>query len=89
MAQGRKKRGSTKKSSTSQSSQIESQVAQQAGENIGVTVEVPPTSKLEVSSLANLSDQELQELLEKAKKSRVGFVILNAPFKVSPVEPVS
>ena len=87
MAQARKKGGRTKKAS--KSSRIQSQVAQQADENIGVTVEVPPTSKLEVSNLANLSEQELHELLEKAKKSRVGFIILNAPFKVSPVEPVS
>jgi hypothetical protein len=42
-----------------------------------------------VTDLRSLSDQEVNELLEKAKTSRVTFVIHNAPFKVRPVEPIS
>jgi len=87
MAQARKKKDRAKKAG--KGGRIQSQVAQQSDENLGVTVEVPQTSKLEVSDLKNLTEKELEELLKKAKKSRVGFVILNAPFKVSRVEPVS
>ena len=80
----------TRKKKASKSRRTQSQVTQQSEEKLGVTVEVPPTSNLEVvSDLKNLTDDELSELLAKAKKSRVGFVILNAPFKVRPVEPVS
>lgn len=80
----------TRKKKASKGRRTRSQVAQQSEEKLGVTVEVPPTSNLEVvSDLKNLTDDELSELLAKAKKSRVGFVILNAPFKVRPVEPVS
>ena len=80
----------TRKKKASKGRRTQSQVAQQSEEKLGVTVEVPPTSNLEVvSDLKNLTDDELSELLAKAKESRVGFVILNAPFKVRPVEPVS
>jgi hypothetical protein len=42
-----------------------------------------------VAHLKGLSDKQVSDLLKKAKTAKVGFVILNAPFKVRPVEPVS
>lgn len=54
-----------------------------------VTVEVPQNTSITVTDLQSLSDEEINNLLEKAKTARVRFVILNAPFKVRQVEQVS
>ena len=73
MAKGSKKNKQTKKSSV-------------AGENVGVTVEVPIATKIKVTDLKSLSESEQQEILKKVADSSVGFIILNAPFKVRPAE---
>jgi hypothetical protein len=54
-----------------------------------VSVPVPHGTSTKIHDLKSLSDKEVGDLLKKAKTSKVGFVILNAPFKVRPVEPVS
>jgi hypothetical protein len=56
---------------------------------VAVTVPVPQDTKIRVTDLKSLSNEEINDLLNKAKTAKVGFVILNAPFKVRPVEPVS
>jgi hypothetical protein len=56
---------------------------------VEVVVPVPQETKIRVTDLKGLSPKQLEEVLSEAKKSKVGFVILNAPFKVRPVEPVS
>jgi hypothetical protein len=45
--------------------------------------------KVTVHHLKSLSDKELSGVLKKAKTAKVGFVILNAPFKVRSAEPVA
>jgi hypothetical protein len=54
-----------------------------------VGVAVPQGTAVKVHDLSSLSDKEIEEVLKKAKTSKVGFVILNAPFKVRPVESTS
>jgi hypothetical protein len=56
---------------------------------VEVTVEVPQNMSITVTDMQSLTDEEINNLLEKAKTARVRFVILNAPFKVRPAEPVS
>jgi hypothetical protein len=56
---------------------------------VDVSVEVPQNTSIRVADLTNLSDQEINDLLERAKTAKVRFVILNAPFKVRQFEPVS
>ena len=56
---------------------------------VEVTVEVPQNTSITVTDLQSLSDEDINNLLEKAKTARVRFVILNAPFKVRQVEPTS
>jgi hypothetical protein len=51
-----------------------------------VSVPVPQDTNIKVTSLKGKSAQEIAALLEKAKQSKVGFIILNAPFKVQPVK---
>jgi hypothetical protein len=63
--------------------------AQPVAPKVEVVVPVPQKTKITVSDLKGLSAKELEDVLSKAKKSKVGFVILNAPFKVRPVEPIS
>jgi len=45
-----------------------------------------PTAKIKVTNLKGKSDKQITALLAKAKTSRSGFIILNAPFKVQPVK---
>jgi hypothetical protein len=52
-------------------------------------VEVRAPISIRVTDLKGLSDKQVSDLLKKAKTAKVGFVILNAPFKVRPVEPVT
>ena len=59
------------------------------GSDVQVGVPVPQNASIRVSDLKSLSTKEVKDLLEKAKTAKVGFVILNAPFKVRQVEPVS
>jgi hypothetical protein len=47
-----------------------------------VSVPIPHNTAITVKNLRDLDEEELREFLEKAKTSKVGFVILNAPFKV-------
>lgn len=47
-----------------------------------VSVPVPAGANIRVADLQKLSDEDLKRIIKKAKHSRVGFVILNAPFKV-------
>jgi hypothetical protein len=55
-----------------------------------VCVPVPDgTKNIAVTDLKKLNPDQLAEHLKRAKKAKVGFTILNAPFKVRPVEPVS
>lgn len=54
-----------------------------------VTVSVPAASELSIKDLSKLSDTEFDEIVQKAKKSTVRYIILNAPFKVRSVVPVS
>ncbi len=57
---------------------------------IDVCVPVPDgTKNIAVTDLKQLSEEQIAEHLKRAKKAKVGFTILNAPFKVRPVEPVS
>jgi hypothetical protein len=56
---------------------------------VEVSVEVPQNTSIRVTDLSSLSAEELNDLLERAKTAKVKFVILNAPFKVRQVEPVS
>jgi beta-lactam-binding protein with PASTA domain len=57
---------------------------------VEVTVPVPEgTKKITVTDLKSLSKEEIAEHLKKAQRAKVGFTILNAPFKVRPVDPVS
>ena len=63
--------------------------APQPASKVGVVVPVPQDAKIKVTDLKSLNEKELDEVLSKAKKSKVGFVILNAPFKVRPGEPTS
>ena len=51
-----------------------------------VSVSVPQEANIKVTNLKGKSDQEVAALLAKVKQSRVGFIILNAPFKVQPVK---
>jgi hypothetical protein len=60
-----------------------------AATNVEISVPVPQNTSLKVTDLKNLSDLEINDLIKRAKSARVGFVILNAPFKVRPDEPVS
>jgi len=53
-----------------------------------ISVHVPHDTSIRVSDLKNCTDQEMRELLDKAAKSKVGFIILNAPFKVAATGPV-
>ena len=48
-----------------------------------------PRHSTEIHDLKSLSAKEVSDVLKKAKTSKVGFVILNAPFKVRPVETIS
>jgi GTPase involved in cell partitioning and DNA repair len=57
--------------------------------NVDISVPVPQDTSIKVTDLKNLSDQEINDLIKKAKSAKVGFVIVNAPFKVRPDEPVS
>jgi hypothetical protein len=57
--------------------------------NLEVRVPVPQNTSIRVTDLKSLSDRQIDDILKKAKTAKVGFVILNAPFKVRPVEPVS
>ena len=50
-----------------------------------ITVSVPQDTNIKVSNLKGKSEKEVAALLEKAKQCKVGFIILNAPFKVQPV----
>jgi hypothetical protein len=54
-----------------------------------VSVPIPHNTSIRVTDLKSLSEKDLNELLEKAKTSQVGYVILNAPFKLPTVKPVS
>ena len=54
-----------------------------------VSVPVPQDTKITVTKLSGKTAAEIQAVLEKAKTSKVGFVILNAPFKVRSAKPVS
>ncbi len=51
----------------------------------GTHVKTEPLQKLG----KKLSTKELAALIKKASEAKVGFVILNAPFKVRSAEPVS
>jgi hypothetical protein len=51
-----------------------------------VSVPVPQDTNIKITSLKGKSDKEIADLLAKAKQSKVGYVILNAPFKVRPVK---
>jgi hypothetical protein len=55
---------------------------------VEVTVPVPQNTKISVADLKSLNDKDLNDLLKKAKTAKVGFVILNAPFKARSIEPV-
>jgi hypothetical protein len=50
-----------------------------------VSVPVPQDTNIKVTSLKGKTDKEIEALLEKAKRAKVGFIIVNAPFKVQPV----
>jgi hypothetical protein len=63
--------------------------ARRQGSDLQVTVPVPQGYSISVKDLKTLDEKALNELLDQAKKAQVGFIILNAPFKVRPVEPVS
>jgi hypothetical protein len=63
--------------------------AKESKPNVAVSVPVPQDHTITVTDLKSLNDEELKKALEKAKTAKVGFVILNAPFKVRPVESVS
>ena len=56
---------------------------------VGVTIPVPQGAKIKVTNLKDLSADELADALKEAKTASVGFVILNAPFKVGRTEPVA
>jgi len=56
--------------------------------NLQINIPVPQ-DMITVTDLQSLSVKELNDLLERAKTARIGFVILNAPFKVRQVDPVS
>ena len=53
--------------------------------NVEVRVPVPEDTSVRVTDLKKLSDKDLTDLIKKAKTAKVGFVILNAPFKVRPI----
>ena len=50
---------------------------------------MPAASELSIKDLSKLSDTEFDEIVQKAKNSTVRYIILNAPFKVRSVVPVS
>jgi hypothetical protein len=60
-----------------------------ARRKVEVRVPIPQNTSVRVRELKSLSNKQISDLLKKAKTAKVGFVILNAPFKVRPVEPVS
>src|ERR1700730_5557101 len=45
-------------------------------------ISIPHGTSTEIHDLKSLSAKEVSDVLKKAKTSKVGFVILNAPFKV-------
>ena len=57
--------------------------------DLQIGVPVPQNASITVTDLKTLNDRELSDILEKAKTAKVKFIILNAPFKVRPVQPVS
>ena len=57
--------------------------------DVRISVPVPQASSITVNNLKSLSEKDFNDLLEKPKTARVGFIILNAPFKVRPTEPVA
>jgi hypothetical protein len=75
----------TRRATPSQGAQAETPPA-----NVQVTVPVT-ASTIKVADLKNpqLSEKDINDLLQQAKTAKVGFVILNAPFKVRTLEPVS
>ena len=54
-----------------------------------VRVPVPHGASTRMHDLKGLSDSDLDDVIRRAKTAKVGFVILNAPFKVRQVEPVA
>ena len=54
-----------------------------------VSVPIPHGTSTQIHDLKSLSAKEVSDVLKKAKTSKVGFVILNAPFKVRSVETIS
>ena len=65
------------------------QTGQTQGSNVQVVVPVPQNTKITVTDLKSLTVEDVNQILEKAKTAQIGFVILNAPFKLRPIEPVS
>lgn len=51
-----------------------------------INVPVPQNVPITVMDLKSLSERELNDVLEKAKTAQVGFIILNAPFKIPRAE---
>jgi hypothetical protein len=53
-----------------------------SGKEKDVCVKVPADAKIETIDLKNKSAKEIEAYLKKAADSGVGFIILNAPFRV-------
>ncbi len=62
---------------------------QTPGSDVQIGVSVPQNTSITVSDLKNLDERAFNELIDKVKAAKVGFIILNAPFKVRTAEPVS